>query len=238
MLSVLSRPLALLDSDVDDLLWGALSPSPFSRVVTTRPRTLAPFSLLSCNLMQHGFDSLPKLEEHDDKYEIRVETPGIRKDELEVELVGRRSLVVSARAQAKTTSDSSTSHQNNGSHDAQAQSENNSLQQQDSNASFKVRKTIMLPKNADIESIKMSYADGVLRIEAAKRPADHTEEADEETAAMETELKRKRERYETLQRELEDERERVVEAEAQLRQAKVAKRQKIASERRQLTVTH
>jgi hypothetical protein len=123
------------------------------------------------------------------------------------------------------------------SQDAQAQPASDSLEQEEPNAYSTIRKTITLPKDADIDAIQISYADGVLRITAAKKSANVAEEVDEEMAGMEAEVRRKRERWETLRCEMEEERESVLEAEVKLREAKVAKRQKIASERRQLSIT-
>jgi HSP20 family molecular chaperone IbpA len=199
--------------------------------------TLTRFSLLNSDFLQRGVDGLPKLEEQENKYVISVKIPGIRKDELEIELVGRRSMVVSARTNAETISSSGSSDPQKPSEQPLSQPTTNSSLQEESTASFKIRTAINLPKDADIDTIKMSFADSVLRIEAAKKAANVTEQVDEETAAARAEFKRKRERWETLRRELKEAGENVVEAEAKLRKARVAKRQKIASERRQLSIT-
>eukprot|EP00961_Rhodomonas_salina_P045496 611063-Rhodomonas_salina.2 len=55
-------------------------------------------------------------------------------------------------------------------------------------------KAVNLPQDADTDATSLSYADGMLTIEVPKRTRSEAEEVDEEAAALESDLKRRRER--------------------------------------------
>eukprot|EP00961_Rhodomonas_salina_P225537 3049356-Rhodomonas_salina.1 len=93
-------------------------------------------------------------------YIIRVETPGVKQEHLQVELLGRRSLLIS-------TLDKDLSE------DAQEQQQNWRQRQ-----SQRLCKRVDLPCDADWASVQLRYADGLLTVEVAQKK--HENEAEEE----------------------------------------------------------
>lgn len=191
-------------------------------------------------LLERSSNRLPVLEEQDGKYIIRVETPGIKQEALKVELVGRKFVVVSAAAPSSHTGRQTPEEHEppeSGKEESAGDKQSEESKPEHTEQTWTLRKAVSLPKDADIDALQVSYTDGVVRIEASRKASDAEAQADEETQDMQANIKRKRERLESLRRELDEERERVLEAEAKLKEAMAVKRQKIASERRQLTIT-
>eukprot|EP00961_Rhodomonas_salina_P070976 953044-Rhodomonas_salina.1 len=195
MISLLTSPFDSFHSDIHDPYWPVLSTRPFRQTATTRPSKHDLWSLIGSDLLQEGLGELPTLQDKDDKYVIQVATPGIKQQHLKVELVGRRQLVISAGT--RKTDDTNS--------DAPADQDEGKANEKESEqiakrkpgaveSALSLRKAVTLPQDADIDAISLSYADGMLTIEAPKRTRSEAEEEEEEAAALESDLKRRRER--------------------------------------------
>mmetsp|Transcript_34361 Transcript_34361/g.81943 ORF Transcript_34361/g.81943 Transcript_34361/m.81943 type:complete len:245 (-) Transcript_34361:50-784(-) len=241
MISLLASPLDSFHGDLHDPFWHASCARPLRRIATARPSKHDLWSLIGSDLLQEGLGQLPTLQDKDDKYVIQVATPGVKQQHLNIELVGRRQLVVSAGMRKtadgdnKETVEAGDTDQDQGkTHETQQVAE---TKQGDVESALSLRKAVNLPQDADIDAISLSYADGMLTIEVPKRTKSKADEVDEETAALESDLKRKRASVEMIRRELEEERMAMLEAESKLREAHAAKRLRIAQERRELPIS-
>jgi len=159
-----------------------------------------------------GAGNLPEISKTDTGYEIRIEAPGIPKENLKVELIGKRSLVVSANVEKKSspTDDGKPPGQPGRS------SESESLQ---------LWNQVDIPRDADASKLKTKYENGLLtvsvpRYEAASSPKEdtgvQTAKIDPKSQELEQEVKERLSKIEELRAELEKERTRAMEARQQL----------------------
>jgi len=126
------------------------------------------FQPLFSNLrnFQKGVGKLPDVQETKNGYEIRVEAPGVKKEDLKVELVGKRSLVVSAS--------SSTSAEKAGQDDPKSTRQESS--------SFRLWNQVAIPLDADTSRIKLKYDNGLLIVGIPRFGAVQAAEKSEQNA--------------------------------------------------------
>lgn len=88
--------------------------------------------------------------EHDDRYTMTVETPGVKKEDLKIHVNEDNRLVITGESKRHV-----------------AHEEGQSRVEERSYGSF--NRSLQLPRNADGESVKAQYEDGILRIDLPKK---------------------------------------------------------------------
>jgi len=162
----------------------------------------------------------------DGAYKIKVQTPGVKQENLQVELLGRRSLIV-------TNSDNAETEEGQ---EQQEQQEQHKARQRFSPFSHPLCKRIDLPCDADSASVQLRYADGLLTVEVAqKKHEDTAVEEGEEAATLLAEMKEGAARVEALRAELEAAQQKLVTSQRTLRQARMHHAQSLTQERRLLS---
>lgn len=173
----------------------------------------------------HGLSALPKIEDKGHAYVIRVETPGISKSNLKVEVLGRRTLLVTA----------SNNHPSEPNADPK---QNESAQSHAPQLALTLCKRVDLPGDADCSKVHLSYADGLLTAEVAKKKQGCDEatavEDGDKVGKLQAEAKETAARVQALQAELEEARRAASVAQRSLSEAKAEAARSIAQERRPL----
>ena len=170
--------------------------------------------------------TLPKIERRQDGYVVRVETPGVKKEHLKVELVGRRTLLV-------TASNPQPSKLAEG--DTPVHEQPQPTQSAPEHQRYSLCKRIDLPHDADWSKVQLSYADGLLTVEIAKKEEGATEYG-EKAAELQADVDRRLKKVEALRAELEQEQCATVQAQLALCQAKAEFARSVAEEKLQLSI--
>jgi len=183
-------------------------------------------------------------------YVIRVEMPGIKPEELKVELVGRRSVCVSVsrtvprEAQPSQPTDQITD-QTDGITEQAAQTQTDVASLKMDQPSLQLFKRVDVPQDADTSKMHLTYTDGLLVVEvprkdAAAKQADAAEkqiianELDEECAKIREEMKERAAKVLELRAEMQKESRLVLEARGKLCKARKQYASKVLNERKEL----
>jgi len=152
-----------------------------------------------------GLGNLPNVQRTDTGYDIKIEAPGIKKEDLKVELVGKSSLVVSANVEEKGSGGDTGS------------------------SSFQLWNEVDIPRDADTSKLKTKYDNGLLTVSIPLTGTDksvgvddsvQTARVDAKSSHLEQELKQRLSKIDELRNELERERQAAREAKERLGQAK------------------
>jgi len=185
----------------------------------------------------HGHSVLPKIEDRGDAgYVICVETPGIKREDLKVELVGRRSVCVSVSRPSEVSPsqpNDQITQQTADLTDQTAQTQPNDVQH-----SLQLFKRVDVPHDADTSKMHLTYSDGLLLVEIPRKDAASEQaistEFGEECAEIEKEMRERAARVEELRAEMEKESRLALEARGKLRDARKEYASKVANERKEL----
>ena len=141
-------------------MWDSLATPPANADPLARLRPFNPLVALLDDLLntwppissttQQGATPLADLEELDDAWLLQVELPGVKKDDVDIQLTGRRLVV---RAERKQT-------------------EREGLLRRSTRTVGRYFLEVMLPDEVDPEGVEASVEDGVLTIRAPKLRAD------------------------------------------------------------------
>ena len=171
-----------------------------------------------------GHPALPKIEHKDDSYFIRLETPGVKKEDLKVELVARRTLVVTACDKPASQPTDAETHG-----------------QTPPQPICKLCKRVDVPRDADWSKVQLSYADGLLtavvpKITHEAGEQDVAAEYGEKAGALHAEVKERLTKLQALQAALQEEQRAAAKAQQALREAKAEFARTVAEEKRQLAI--
>eukprot|EP00286_Rhodomonas_abbreviata_P004114 CAMPEP_0181347390 /NCGR_PEP_ID=MMETSP1101-20121128/33853_1 /TAXON_ID=46948 /ORGANISM="Rhodomonas abbreviata, Strain Caron Lab Isolate" /LENGTH=235 /DNA_ID=CAMNT_0023459601 /DNA_START=71 /DNA_END=778 /DNA_ORIENTATION=- len=146
--------------------------------------------------VSHGYDVKPTTEEKGEGYVIRVETPGMKREDLKVELQGNRSVIVTGQTETLCPVNESIIEQERQTKKPRKKSE-----------SLFLWKRAEIPADADPTRIQLKYSDGILTVEV---PRLHTafdqlsfDTDDEKTEELKKEVEEKLAKVKELQAELE-----------------------------------
>jgi HSP20 family molecular chaperone IbpA len=165
-------------------------------------------------------------------YTVEAPTPGVKRDELKIEIVGDRQLELTIEQGARTD-DSSTQQQ-------KQDDENTSMGSHEGASNFVRRMfgSILLPEDADTSSAHVEYADGLLRVVFAKlSEGDKNKlaiELDAEHAGLEQEASSRLDKVKELRAKLEAELAEAAKAEESLRRARAEALQRRSKKRQRL----
>jgi HSP20 family molecular chaperone IbpA len=171
-----------------------------------------------------------RLDKKDNVYVVEACTPGVKRDELKIEIVGRRKLELTIeQGEKQVGSNKEGEDKVKASEDGEARS------------SGLVRRffgSVVLPEDADTASPRLEYVDGVLRVRFAKLEGNKklAIELDEEHAKLAAEVSSRLDRVKELQAQLEAEVAEAAKAEEKLRRARAEARRRIENERTALAL--
>jgi len=167
---------------------------------------------------------------------VRIETPGIKREDLKVELVGRRSVCVSV-SRPREIPPSLTNHE------ATQQTEEiteQSAETQRNDVVVQLFKRVDIPYDADTSKLHLSYSNGLLVVELPRKDAASEQaistEFGEECAEIEKEMRERAARVEELRAEMEKESRLALEARGKLRDARKEYASKVIKERKELFI--
>ena len=124
--------------------------------------------------MKSGMDM--DVKQTESSIEIIADLPGVKKDNIQIDYDSKSNLLTISGSREESTSSSSSSPPNNENH---ADANNNQINDNKSNEKFicnerrsfygKTTRSVRLPKNVDIDSIKASLDSGELNITIPKK---------------------------------------------------------------------
>ncbi len=170
-------------------------------------------------------------------YIVEAPTPGVKRDELKIEIVGDRRLELTIEQGAKTDDSDTQQQQQPGNENTHRGSEH---EEGASNFVRRIFGRVLLPEDAETSSARVEYADGLLRVVFAKMSEDDKKKAalaielDAEHAGLEQEVSSRLDKVKELRAKLEAEVAEAAKAEESLRRARAEALQRRSAKRQRL----
>jgi HSP20 family molecular chaperone IbpA len=168
-------------------------------------------------------------DKKDNAYVVEACTPGVKRDELKLEIVGRRKLELAIEQGVKQEQPS----RNEGEEKEGMNKDGKGAEEVAPKFVRRMYSSVLLPEDADTSSAHVEYVDGVLSVRFAKLEGEKklAIELDAEHAGLEQEVVSRLDKVKELRAKLEAEVAEAAKAEERLRRARVEARRKIESER-------
>jgi HSP20 family molecular chaperone IbpA len=191
--------------------------------------TVLDASTSSLPLMGGSATMTVRWDKKDNAYVVEACTPGVKRDELKLEIVGRRKLELAIEQGVKPEQQPSSQEGGEGMNNK----DEKGAEEGEPKFIRRMFTSVLLPEDADTSSAHVEYVDGVLRVRFAKLEGDKKVaiDLDAEHAGLVQEVSSRLDKVKELRAKLEAEVAEAAKAEESLRRARVEARRKVESER-------